>query len=69
MSVGISMDLHLHEQEHWPQSPAGDGFLETLASCVSVESDLGGICCLIGGSVSKRSQRFRLVEIAGLLMG
>jgi hypothetical protein len=28
-----------------------------------------GVCCLVGGSVSDRSQGSRLVEIAGLPMG
>lgn len=43
MSVGDSMDLYLCEQGHRPQGPFGDRLLETLESCVSVESNLGGL--------------------------
>lgn len=41
--MGDFVVLHLCQQDHWPQSPSGDRLLETLTSCISVESDLGGL--------------------------
>ena len=42
----------------------------TVLCCICVGSlGLARLCCLVGGSVSERSQGSRLVETAGLPMG
>lgn len=43
---------------------------QAVLCCMCVQSLISAnICCLVGGSVFEGSQRFRLSEIAGLLMG
>jgi hypothetical protein len=43
---------------------------EAVLCCIYVRGlILVGACCLVGGSVSERSQGSRLVETAGFLMG